>query len=235
MKLWLLSLTILFLACQEPTPRYVVTEGRAEVKVPIESITVEIAIRSKNKSMDEANQETRKSVLSMFRTFQKFGIPDSLFITTNNRSSDPHDSFRLNELAEVTYEGTVQLADPKLFDPIFNELVQLGNVSIRISNFNSSKEEDYRKRSYEAALRSARKQADLLLSGTGAKVGRILKVLKDRGTAFEEYDDFEKHIEKTRQPQKIIMSHLASPNLDQTFRRKYYEVNASVTVMFEIE
>jgi len=235
MKLWLFSLALFFSACQEPTPRYVVTEGRAEVKVPIESMTVAITIRSKNKALGEANQETRKSVLSMFRTLKKLGIPDSAFITTDNTSSDRHDSYRDDQLAEVTYGGTLQLADPKLFDPVFNELVQLGNVSISISDFNSSKSEEYTKKSYEAALKSARKQAELLLAGTGVKVGRILKVLKDRGNAFEEYDDFEKHIEKTRQPQPIARYALALPDHEQTFRRKYYEIASSVTVMFEIE
>jgi uncharacterized protein YggE len=235
MRLLYPFLAFILLSCQGPGPRYVVTQGRSEVKVPIETMTLSITIRSKNKSLSEANQETRHSVLSMFHTLKKFGIPDTAFVTTDNTSSDTHDSYRDDQMAEVQYSGTFDLADTRLFDPVFNELAALGNVSIRISDFNSSKVDEYTKQSYEASLKSARKQADLLLAGTGVKAGRILKVLKGQADAFDEYDNFEKHIENSLAPKPIPDYDIAMPNLEQTFRRKYYEISSSVTVMFEIE
>ena len=235
MRIAVLILAFSLVSCHQSPPRYIVTEGRSEVKVPIETMSLSITIRSKDKSLKEANQETRSSVLSMFRTFKKFGIPDSAFVTSSNTSSDRHDSYRDDQMAEVQYSGELKLADPRLFDPVFNELVALGNVSIRIADFQSTRVENYEKQSYEASLRSARKEAELLLSGTGEKVGRILKVLKGRGDAFEEYDDFEKHIAKVLTPQSITMQDIQMPDLERTFRRKYFDVSSSVTVMFEIE
>jgi hypothetical protein len=235
MRFALLLLAGLLMSCQQPAPRYIVTTGQSDIKVPIETMSISITVRSKEKDLTEANQLTRKSVLSMFRTFKKYGIPDSAFVTSSNNASDKHESYRDDQMAEVQYSGDLELSDSKMFDPIFNELVALKNVSVRIDGFHSGKIDDFKKLSYEASIKSARKEAELLLSGTGVKVGRILKVLKDQGDAFEEYDDFEKHVEKTLVHRPIVMQDVFSPDLEQTFRRKYFEVSSSVTVMFELE
>jgi len=228
-------LAFCLVSCQHPDPRYVITEGRSSVKVPIETLDLSISVRSRNASLKEANQETRNSVLSMFRTFKKFGIADSDFVTERNSSSDRYDDYRGDKLAQVEYSGHLRLWDLKLFDPIFNELTTLGNVSISIEDFGSSRTDEYTRQSYEQALKSARNEAEMLVAGTGTKVGRILKILKTRGNPFDEYDDFEKHVANVTGPQTYASYDLESLNLEPTFRKRYFEISTFVTVMFEIE
>ncbi len=235
MRIGIVIFAFALLSCQQPAPRYIVTEGHSTIKAPIESMSLWITARSKNKSLKAANEETRNSVLAMFRTLKKFGIADSDFVTTSNTSSDRFESYRYDQMAEVQYSGQLKLRNPELFDAIFNDLASLGNVSVRIGDFHTSKIDDYTRQSYEASLKSARKAAELVLSGSGVRVGRILKVLKGRGNAFDEYDDFEKHIEKALAPPDIASQDIKQPDLEQTFRRKYFDVESSVTVMFELE
>ena len=235
MRLAVIALAFLGISCQQPASRYVVTEGHATVQAPIEFLTMSISIDVRNASLDQANRETRELVLKMFQIFKRYGLPDSSFVTLTNTSSNRNRSYDAEKLSEVTYSGELRGVEPRLYDHLFAELLALGDISISITSFQNTRLDQFNKQAYEQAVSNARKQAELLLSGTGSKVGRILKVLKTRENPFDEYDDFEKHIDKVTTPKPSVQYDMAAPNLESTYRRSTFDVSSSVNIMFEID
>ena len=235
MKPVTILLAFLIVSCQQPTSRYVVSEGHATIQAPIESMTLSIAIQTRNPSLEQANKTTRDVVLKMFQTFKKFNIPDSSFVTLTDESSSRREPYEKEKFSEIAYSGDLRGVDPRIYDRLFADLLSLGDVSIRISSFQNSQLDQYNKRAYEQAVANARKQAELMLSGTGARVGKILKVLKTKDNPFDEYDDFENHVDKVTGPKTHVQYDLSAPNLEPIFRRNSFDVSSSVTIMFEIE
>ena len=220
---------------QAKDPQYVAVEGAAIVVVPVEYFVVRITISSEGKSLSEANTLTKSNVLQMFDILKKYSINDSDFVTKSSETMDATmPSYRYDtekKKPTVQYSGELILREPQIYDALFKDLMAISRIEVGVYDFGNSNIQDYKDLAYKNAVLNAKSNAELLLSGTGSKLGKIYKLLQDGRDRYHEYDDIEKVIvPKGGQP--MYMSVSASPN---TFRKKYFEEKVSVTIIYAIE
>ncbi len=226
---------VVFAGCQTQPPRYVITEGSASVRVPIDELVVSVSVETKAKTLAQASDINRALVLKTFDVYKQFGISDSDFVTQSS-SAAMEDSYRNDsQVPKVSYSGHLTLRDPTMYDAIFKALTDLGRVEVFISSYSNRQVASYRAQAYRDAFASAKKEADLLVAGSDAKVGRTLKILKEGNDPFDRYDNLEKEIERASSAPAAAFVGNEERKVEKTFRRKYFDVDASVTVMFEIQ
>ena len=215
---------------------YLVVKGKAEVQVPVEYIDISVSIITAGPSMKAANDTNRVLVFKVFDVLRHFAIPDSDFQTLDNSSNEDMYSKEPGRRFSVHYSGIVCLRKPAMYDSLFQVLVGLGNVSVGINAFRSNRHSYYRMLGYQKAVEAARREAKLMLKGSGQSSGRIIKLIQDNQDVFTQYDDIDKLLEGKNLPiGEAIMLMAARPGEEEsTFRKKYFTETAEVTVIFEI-
>lgn len=235
-RILLIILTIAVLGCQNKDSRYIAVEGKATVKAPVNYFEVRVTVATEGPTFSKANDDNKVLVRKVFEVFKKFQISDSDFVTKKSETAEattPYLRYGLEKkLPSVEYSGTLLLRNPNLYDAIFKELVQLGKVEVGVYDFGCDSIENYRRDAYRQAVGNAKQQAELLIAGTGHKLGKIFKVLQDARDRYREYDDIESLVAKSKPSQIMAMELSPEPS---TFRKKYLDVNALVTIIYEIE
>lgn len=217
---------------------YLVVKGRAEVQVPVEFLEVSLSIVTNGVSFKTANDSNRALIFKCFEVLHRFGIPDSDFQTINNSSNEDPYNKELDKRYSIRYTGILSLRTPNSYDSLFQALVSLGNVSVNINGFHSSRHAYYRMMGYQKAVEAARREAEMLLKGSNQKVGKIIKLIQDNRDVFTQYDDIEKllgvDMNLPTSGATMIMASRAMPDAS-TFRRKYFDEFAEVTVIFDVK
>jgi uncharacterized protein YggE len=226
----------IFISCQNEQTHYIAVNGAGKVNVPIDYFKVNITIKTENINLVKANDENKNLVFKMFDILRKYSIIDSDFVTNKSQSSvnliSPYIQFNRDKIIpSIEYSGDLILRNPKNYDAIFKDLMSLGNIDVHINDFGSYSIEQYRIQAYKLATSNAKKQAELLLSGTGNHIGKIYKILQDGIDRSDYYDDIDKIIE-SRQVKGLNVEAAALTN---TFRKNFIEETATVTVIYEIK
>ena len=233
---FLTFLAILLTSCQSPqNPRYVITEGHATVRVPIQVIKVGIAVDSKAKTLSEANQDNRAIVLRVFAALKQMGINDSDFVTDRSAAEIDRNYREGFEQPTVSYSGTVTLRQPDRYDELLKSLTDVGKVAVGIAGYSNGELEQYRVQAYNEAFNAAKRDAEMLLAPSGGKVGRVLKVLKSGYDPFERYDNADKEMDQHKSEASYVAAAEAKQDFERIFRRRFFEVSQDATVMFEIQ
>jgi uncharacterized protein YggE len=234
-------LLLLCMGCQKEDPKYIAVSTSATLKVPVEYFDVRIAVSVKNKDVVKANMTTKATVQKLFGIFEKYSIPDSDFVTKSSETSEDYlpSWGRTSETITrqvVAYTGTLVLRDVKLYDAIFADIVALGNTEVGVKDFGSYQTDKYKELAYKQAFDRSKERATMLLAGTNQKVGQIYKILQDGRDRFNEYDDIDKLVDVSDATVHIMKySDLGPPpSPPSTFKKKYFEMTASITVIYEI-
>lgn len=235
----LLLLLPLTVYSQQKEPDYVVVKGRAQVEIPLEYLQVSIAVSTYGSSYKAANDSNRVLVFSVLDVLKRFGIADSDFQTLNISSYENPVSRDAGRAYAIRYNGVLHLRTPQLYDSLFATLVNLGNVAVSISEFQSTKHAYYRMLAYRKAVDAARAEARLLLKGSHQALGRIIKLIQDNRDLYTKYDDIDKLLsgESALESHSSEVSVAASAALPapQAFRAHSFTETAEVTVIFAIK
>ena len=232
----LVILALTLSSCQSShAPRYVITEGSATLRVPIEEIRVNISVDSDGKTLAEANQSLRATVLRAFAELKQMGISDSDFVTdrhaTNFRTRRTDDV----EQPGMSYAGSFPLRNPDRYDELMKAMTAIGRIQVSIAGYSNRHLDDYRSQVYNQAFAKAKKEAEMLLAPSGSSVGKVLKVLKRGYDPFDQYDNADKEMDRRGGDVAYSVRTTPLPDYEKIFRRKYFEVSQDVTVMFEIQ
>jgi uncharacterized protein YggE len=222
--------------------KYLVVRGKAEVQVPVEFLEVSMSLTSIGPSFKAANDSNRVLVFKVFDVLRRFGIPDSDFQTTNNSSNEDYSNRDPERHFWIHYNGMLHVSRPGSYDSLFQALVSLGNVSMSITGFHSTRDAYYRILAYHKAIEAARAEAKMLLNGSHQSLGKIIKLIQDSRDVFTKYDNIEKIIEGTESIEGIESStsigRLAGVSVQAnsiTFRKNFFSELGEVTVIFEIK
>lgn len=237
-KIFLIILFQQILFAQAKDPQYIAVEGKATVKVPVEYFLIRITIKNEGQTLSEANKQNKINVLKMFDVLKKHSISDSDFVTKSSETSEASlPSFpRYNKEAKeisVQYSGELVLRNPQIYDLLFNDLLNIPNIDVGVVGFGNFNVEKYKKTAYKEAVLNAKSNAELLLTGTGCKLGKIYKLLQDGRDRYHEYDN----IDQMMNPNSVGANYMAmlAPELPSTFKKKYFDEYAEVTIIYAIE
>ncbi len=235
----LLAIALFTTGCSNKEVRYIAVNGSAVVRAPVQYFSVNVSLVTRGSTFSNANSENKILVQKVFEVFRTFGIADSDFVTNTSETSEgtlpyrwAYDPDRPKEMPAVIYSGLLTLRNPANYDALFKELVKLRGVQVGVSGFGCDSIEKYRKMAYAKAVSRARDQAEFLLEGTGRIPGKLVKVLQDGKDRYNDYDDPELIGKSDNSAPACFSVAEAEPS---TFRRKYFDVDASVTMIYEME
>ncbi len=215
---------------------YLVVRGSAEVQVPVDYLEVTITITSYAPTLAAANDTNRAIVFELFQTLRQFSIPDSAFQTQTNSSGENYVPREPERRFSVRYSGVLHLTRPSMYDSLFRALLNIGNLTVNISWFGSTRYAYYKMLAYQKAVDAARREAQMMLKGTKQSVGKIIKLIQDNRDVFTQYDNPENLLQEAVPPNVItapITAERANP--PSTYRKKYYSEVGQVTVIFELK
>lgn len=215
--------------------RYVVTSGKAVIKVPIEEITIHIEVQSTDRSSAEANSSLRETVLRVFKELHRLGINDSDFVTENLSTRTQRQGYKDTLVSSVDYSGYFPLRDPSRYDELMKAMTNIGRVQVSIVEYSNCHLDEYMAQSFSQAFVAAKKEAEMLLKPSGSSVGKVLRILKSGYDPFDKYDDPDKEMDNQRGSISYGVVTPTDPNYERIFRRKYFELHQDITVMFEIQ
>lgn len=226
-KLFLVSilLTSFQLSNHGNSERSISVEGTATVDIPVDYITFSVSYENENPDVKNLEQTSYNEVLNIKNVLlNDIGLPDSLIQTTQSviRSVHNRNTFRF------TQNMTVHLDSLEMFDTIRRIVIEAGANSINILSFGSYSEEDFREKAFKNAYQNAVKQASLLASASGLKLGDPIQVSTTR------FFDRARSNQVTSTVMSAPLQIEAELSLEPSIIRKTKEFTAKVHVQFEL-
>jgi len=226
-KLFLVS--ILLNSFQLPDPgnseRSISVEGTATVDIPVDYITFSVSYENENPDVKNLEHTSYDEVLNIKNVLlNDIGLPDSLIQTTQSviRSIPNRNTFRF------TQNMTIHLDSLELFDTIRRIVIEAGANSINIQSFGSYSEEEFQEKAFKNAYQNAVKQANLLASSSGLKLGDPIQVSTTR------FFNRARSNQVTSGAMSAPLQIDAELSLESTVMRKTKEFTAKVNVQFEL-
>ncbi|MDQ3290019.1 MAG: SIMPL domain-containing protein [Bacteroidota bacterium] len=189
MKPSLFSVLILLFMCQAsfgqalPTtpalPPLVNVSGYAEVKVQPDEIYLQVAVETRDKSLDEAKKQNDKNVAAILAYLKKSGV-DSKNVQTTYMSVQPIYSGNFGQATPDVYTAnkTINVLVKKIdsFDELLSGIYKAGANRVDGIDFRTSELQKYREQARKLAVQAARQKANALTAELGAKVGRVYAI-----------------------------------------------------------
>jgi uncharacterized protein len=230
-------LLALFAGCGNSGDRFIVVEGRSVVRVPIDYVTISINISSPADNLSRASFKNLAAVNRLLETVHALAIPDSDFQTWNKRASAQPYRYDERRPSSVVYDASLSVRDVRRLDTIYSVLASIPDIDLKIVDFNSSHIDEAQREAYNAAMAAAKKKAEMLLAGTGQSVGAVLKILEDSNNPFQNLEYAQKEFLSGKTVRILRYSDLGPPPSVpvSSFRLRYFDVPAKVTVMYELK
>jgi uncharacterized protein YggE len=227
-----IALSILCLiGCNQPQPHYVVVDGKYTAKIPIDFIAVRISLDTSAINVRVANERNISMVSRLLQVLKTFGNPDSEFSTAGMSTT----RWKADLKPSASYSGTFILREPDQYDDLLVALSKLGDVQVGIHDYGSFDRERYESEAYGKAVESARDQASMLLSKTGDKPGKLIRLLKDQNDPFGTYDNIDQLPYLRPLKNKGIVVTAEREQEVRVFRKTHYDFKAAVTAIYEIQ
>lgn len=193
MKNTILSLFILFFMHQfsfgqaQPAavlPPLVNVSGYAEVKVQPDEISLQVAVETRDKSLDEAKRQNDKNVAAILAYLKKSGV-DSKNVQTTYMSVQPIYSGNFGQATPDVYTATktinVLVKKIDTFDELMAGIYKAGANRVDGIDFRTSDLQKHREQARKLAMQAARQKATALTGELGAKVGRVYSISEAGG------------------------------------------------------
>lgn len=188
MKKTVFSLFILFFMHQfsfgqvQPAtvlPPLVNVSGYGEVKVQPDEISLQVAVETRDKSLDEAKKQNDKNVADILAYLKKSGV-DAKNVQTTYMSVQPIYSGNFGQATPDVYTATktinVLVKKINSFDELMAGIYKAGANRVDGIDFRTSDLQKYREQARKLAVQAARQKANALTSELGAKVGRVYSI-----------------------------------------------------------
>ena len=242
-KYFVVCFVMAIIGCHHKEAEVITVFGKATIRVPVEYLQIRLTIVTEGSTYTKANEENKELVLKMFDILHAFSIPDSDFVTSSSETAEGpmlshHASYKkfTSRLQKVEYSGLLFLRRPTFYDTLFKELLKLGKVQAGVVRVGSSVLQEYRSEAYRQAVIKAKLHAEMLMSETNRKLGKILKLIDD-SRGWYSYEGETRSFFNLGAEDATTFQHSGKeiPIDSSTFRKKYFEVNAIVAATYEMD
>ncbi len=169
-----------------PLPPLVSVSGYGEVKVQPDEINVQVAVETRDKSLDEAKKQNDTNVAAILAYLKKAGV-DAKNVQTTYMSVQPIYSGNFGQATPDVYTATktinVLIKKVDKFDELLAGIYKAGANRVDGIEFRSSEVQKYREQARKLAMQAAKQKATALTAELGAKVGRVYAI-NEGGSAY---------------------------------------------------
>ncbi len=160
-------------------PPLVNVSGYAEVKVQPDEISLQVAVETRDKSLDEAKRQNDKNVAAILAYLKKSGV-DAKNVQTTYMSVQPIYSGNFGQATPDVYTATktINVLVKKIdsFDELLSGIYKAGANRVDGIDFRTSDLQKHREQARKLAMQAARQKATALTGELGAKVGRVYSI-----------------------------------------------------------
>ena len=160
-------------------PPLVNVSGYAEVKVQPDEISLQVAVETRDKSLDEAKRQNDKNVAAILAYLKKSGV-DAKNVQTTYMSVQPIYSGNFGQATPDVYTATktinVLVKKIDTFDELMTGIYKAGANRVDGIDFRASDLQKHREQARKLAVQAARQKATALTAELGAKVGRVYAI-----------------------------------------------------------
>jgi len=222
---------------------YIIVEGNAGFDIPIEGIDVTLSFIGQSNNFNDSRNQRVEDIQKTFKVLKYFGIADSNYYTSKYEMSETpkydEENYKLGKY-QFEYSLNVEINNPKIFEKLMDSLGNYNLKSFEIDGFSNNKHNKYLELCYENALKDSRKKADIILSKSGQKVGKIYKILSKDGDPFKYYESekaiIDSYSAETVYTDYLTMQDESGLNLSKNgiFIRKTYNLSVTIIVLYTI-
>lgn len=230
--------TPLFAQDRAPEASTIVVTGEATAEGRPDSFTVDAGVQGRGATQTAALRELSETQARLLERWPRLDGLTTAEATTGNISIEPHrdpeceSNARRDDscpvLGYVAYSAVALTGAPaeRAGDAV-SLASDLGATSARLDEYDVSDRQALREQANRAAFEDARRQANLLASASGRRLGRLLRI-QDPSAA--RYDGEAYDIEEV-----VVVGSRVRPAVSIAAAPEPIRVSARITVVFEIE
>lgn len=167
-------------------PPLVNVSGYGEVKVQPDEINVQVAVETRDKSLDNAKKQNDKNVADILAYLKKSGV-DAKNVQTTYMNVQPIYSGEFGQATPNVYMASktinVLIKNVSKFDELLSGIYKAGANRVDGIEFRTSALQKHREQARKLAVQAARQKAVALTAELGAKAGRVYAI-NEGGTNY---------------------------------------------------
>lgn len=160
-------------------PPLVNVSGYGEVKVQPDEINLQVAVETRDQSLDNAKNQNDKNVASILAYLKKSGV-DAKYVQTTYMNVQPIYSGEFGQATPNVYVASktinVLIKNVSRFDELLSGIYKAGANRVDGIDFKTSDLQKHREQARKLAIQAARQKAVALTGELGAKVGRVYAI-----------------------------------------------------------
>lgn len=221
-----------------PEPRLITVTGDAEVRVPPDEVILTLGVETWDLDLNKAKAENDKRVQAILKVAKEFKIEDKL-VQTDYISIEPRYEDQWEHRKFVGYcvrkNVVFTLRDTSRFEDLLSGALEAGVNYVHGVQFRTTKLRKYRDEARSLAIKAAKEKADALAGELGQKVGKPHMIREDQVGWWSWYNSWWGNRWGGGMSQNVVQNYGGQAQEDSTIALGQINVNARVTVSFELE
>jgi uncharacterized protein YggE len=182
---FLAAFTIVFMGTlASADERRIAVDGHGELTVEPDIATVEMGIFVFDKDLLKAKREADGKIAAVLAAFRDLNVK-SEDVQTSQMHVKPRYEDRDNNWVlrgyEITRSITVTVRQLPQLNDVLNRAIEAGANRLEDIKLSTSKEQELKDQALTLAIENAKRRADRLAQGFGAKVGKVVMIEAQRG------------------------------------------------------
>lgn len=174
----------------DPT-QYFSAQGDAILKVEPDQVLITLGVDNRGKDLVLTKEENYKNVSKAIEYCRSKGVEDK-HIQTDYVSINPRYNYREDNMTveyyQVSQSFTICLVDPKMYEALMTDLLQMGINRLGGVQFRSSKMEEHRYTVRKMAIEAAKQKAKFMSNEVGIELGDIINVAENVNTPYPQFN-----------------------------------------------
>ena len=234
-----LAISNLAMAADNPEPRLITVTGDAEVRVAPDEVILTLGVETWDNDLGKAKSDNDQRVERILKLASKFKI-EGRHVQTDHISIEPRykDQWEHREFVGYFVRKNVvfTLRDTSKFEDLLSSAIEAGANYVHGVQFRTTELRKYRDEARALAIKAAKEKAEALVGELGQKVGKPHMIREDHGGWWSWYNNWwGSRWGRNSMAQNVVQSYSGQPQSDSSIALGQINVNARVTVSFELE
>jgi len=226
------------IAADCPEPRLITVTGDAEVRVAPDEVILTLGVETWDPNLEKAKSENDQRMQKILKVAKEFKIADD-HVQTDHISVEPRykDQWEHREFVGYFVRKNVvfTLRDTSKFEDLLSSALEAGANYVHGIQFRTTELRKYRDEARSLAIKAAKEKADALAGELGQKVGKPQMIREDQAGWWSWYNNWWGGRWGGPMSQNVIQNYGGQAQQDSTIALGQINVNARVTVSFELE
>ena len=188
----LFSIAMTPVMAQQQSPNTIVVYGNAEKAIEPDEIILTLTLQEYTDNSTGMKKLIHQLEEDLLQSAKSIGVSGDAVLVDNINGYSNYGGYDDTAEFMVSKNYQVRLNSMEKLNQFISKVGGQGLMSANITQFGHSKSEEMRNELKAMAIKNARQEAELLVAGTGKKVGELIgiEVFNDYGAYYDSYAPF---------------------------------------------